>query len=371
MAASGWVARQKMKNATGHADVQRKVRILHEGVVEKQGRHLKLWKRRKLQLAEDFLSWSQPGEAIPIDRIWLDGKALVHVGQVPPGSPGIDGCCFQVVHDDIRIVIRCENQEQLDKWVKEINAAVKDTKDKCASGAASFVYLNVYNLSNNAGFSMLNFITKDVLEMGGAFHGGIEVYGKEYSFGSGNPDQEVAAKNVIEADCGIGICEPRCCSQHQYSRSECLGMSQLSEKQVAEKLKKMAPDWPSQGYDILSRNCVSFCREFSDRLGVDGVPLWVDSFAKAGSNAHLLDDKVLQGEDDGEEVRDPEGHGCKLVVQSFLGGFFESIECEDCEKELERGEPRWRCDVCDFDLCKPCSLRRRQHAKIAAASANG
>merc|ERR1711972_68237 len=67
-----------------------------------------------------------------------------------------------------------------------------------------------------------------------------------------------------------------------------LGQTRLSEAQVKDLLRRMAPQWPGSEYHILHNNCLNFSRELCEELGVRHVPGWIDRAARAGS---FLDEK--------------------------------------------------------------------------------
>lgn len=107
-----------------------------------------------------------------------------------------------------------------------------------------------------------------LIGMGGIFHGAIEVYGREYSFG-GSPNRM----------CGIFACKPAGCSMHTYRESIYLGDCTLSRSQVVAVLKRMKPEWMAPTYNFLRKNCCSFSNKLATELGVGGIPDWVISLA--------------------------------------------------------------------------------------------
>lgn len=130
---------------------------------------------------------------------------------------------------------------------------VKDTKD---SGA---VLLNIYDLSKE--FLLSNDISQEVLELGGAFHAGVEVYGQEWSF---SPD-------------GVNFSCPKTHDVHVYRQSIVIGYTQLEPEEVEVICEdEMSWEWHGSTYDMLSRNCCTFSRALCKRLTGNSIPDWVD-----------------------------------------------------------------------------------------------
>jgi len=132
------------------------------------------------------------------------------------------------------------------------------------------VRLHIYDVSTNPEMERLN---KMLTAVGtGAFHGGIEVYGKEYSYG------------YVKEGTGIFSNAPKGCAMHHYRESVELGETQLSEADVTKLIKEMEPDWEGKDYDLLRRNCVFFSTALAERLGVKALPKWVTNLAGAGAS---------------------------------------------------------------------------------------
>mmetsp|Transcript_3696 Transcript_3696/g.11634 ORF Transcript_3696/g.11634 Transcript_3696/m.11634 type:complete len:231 (-) Transcript_3696:147-839(-) len=110
----------------------------------------------------------------------------------------------------------------------------------------------------------------------GAFHTGVEVYGKEWSFGFTN-----------DGSSGIFSCPPRCCRTHAYREAVPMGETLMSQGEVEELLIQLAMDWRGGHYDVLRRNCTHFSEEFCGKLGVGPVPAWVSNIALAGRTVDI------------------------------------------------------------------------------------
>ncbi|KAL2643309.1 hypothetical protein R1flu_010896 [Riccia fluitans] len=141
------------------------------------------------------------------------------------------------------------------------------------------VQLHVYDVTNsmsvkaNNAIVQLNKLMRDGMGVGGIFHGAIQVYEEEWSFG------------YCENGSGVFSCPPKENPMYTYRESVHLGTTTLSASDVAQILTEMSREWQGCSYDLLSRNCNHFCEAFCTRLGVDKLPLWVNRFAKTGDAA--------------------------------------------------------------------------------------
>ncbi|CAE8649733.1 unnamed protein product, partial [Polarella glacialis] len=88
---------------------------------------------------------------------------------------------------------------------------------------------------------------------------------------------------------------------------------------------------------------------FCEWLGVDGVPSWVDSLARAVGERSVVDSGPAS------DVKCPEGHCCQLQAQGVIASFLEQVICQDCDEELKTSEAHWRCVSCCFELCVKCA----------------
>lgn len=99
----------------------------------------------------------------------------------------------------------------------------------------------------------------------GAYHVGVEIYGREFSYGKGG---------------GVSMNDPRKHLAHQYCGTISLGQTTLSPSQVTALVEQLKVLWPSSKYHALRNNCVSFAEMFCARLGVKAPPEHVGSLAK-------------------------------------------------------------------------------------------
>lgn len=135
------------------------------------------------------------------------------------------------------------------------------------------VCLNIYDLS--ADLSLANTVVFDLLRVGGAFHGGVEVFGREWSFGVD----------------GVQKGSPRWHDFHVYRETIRMGKTNLDPEGVVRLISEMMDKWRGVTYDFFQRNCCSFCNELCQRLGVGPIPDWVERLAKAaGRTLQVLEE---------------------------------------------------------------------------------
>lgn len=158
------------------------------------------------------------------------------------------------------------------------------------------VTLHVYDVTNsmnvraNSAIQGLNRFMRGGIGIGGIFHGAVEVYNKEWSFG------------YCEVGSGVFHCQPKRNPMYTYRESIPLGRTSLTRVRVEAVVEELSQDWLGESYDLLARNCNHFCDAFCVRLGVERVPLWVNRFANAGDAAILAVgntiDRLIQAKDD-------------------------------------------------------------------------
>lgn len=135
----------------------------------------------------------------------------------------------------------------------------------------SQVVLHVYDVSTESSVAQIN---KYLTAVGtGAFHGGLEVYGKEWSYGA------------TQSGTGVFSCAPKGCEMHHYRESVQIGQISMSEKEVTAIIEKMKGEWPGSDYDLLRRNCVIFSDTLSRAVGAGPLPAWLTNLAGAGATA--------------------------------------------------------------------------------------
>lgn len=129
--------------------------------------------------------------------------------------------------------------------------------------------LHIYDVSTNPEIAQLNQYLTAVGT--GAFHGGIEVYDKEFSFG------------YCKEGPGVFSNKPKGCTMHHFRETIELGECTKSEEEVNTLVEEMKPEYPGPEYDLIRKNCVIFSADFAKRLGVKEVPMWVTNLAGAGA----------------------------------------------------------------------------------------
>lgn len=141
------------------------------------------------------------------------------------------------------------------------------------------VILNVYDVGTSGAGSAVNSVLKP---MGfGAFHCGIQIHDKEWSYSFVSPDSTDCPTSPIS---GVFACRPRCCPGHSFHEAAPMGLCSISESGFWELLVKLDREWPAMGYDVLHRNCCHFCQEICSRLGLGALPSHVTKLAAAGAS---------------------------------------------------------------------------------------
>lgn len=266
--------------------IQRSTEVaLRSGDVEKRSHFLRQWRRRRLSLWPSGLDWKvfMGGDEQDCGVIFFDPCSFGSARVVSSG--GQSGHDFEVV--------ACENQKSgktftffrassanvARQWVQAINAAAKEAEEKVRAAEWCFVKLHIYHVHQSTRVRMLNFVTEHMLQVGGVFHTGLEVYDREYSFGS-----LPAGSSPDDTRSGVFSCEPRGCTMHTYLRTVCLGLARTRKDDFLALIREPSPAWQASTYHILTRNCVTFCRMLAERLcpGGDEFPAWVDSLAQVG-----------------------------------------------------------------------------------------
>jgi len=133
----------------------------------------------------------------------------------------------------------------------------------------SEVILNIYDVTAMPAIGKVN---DYIRKLGtGAFHGAVQVFGAEWSYG------------YIEEGTGVFSCKPQGCDMHHFREPVSIGKTTMSEPEVKKLIEQIQEEWPGTDYDLLRRNCVVFCNEFCQRLGVGPIPGWVTNLAAAGA----------------------------------------------------------------------------------------
>jgi len=143
------------------------------------------------------------------------------------------------------------------------------------------VTLNIYDLHGNdrSIFKGINVLLRAAGT--GAFHVGLEVFDREWSFGYRD-----------DSATGVFCHAPRESELHSYRQSISMGDTDLTQNEVAKLMKKMSLGWKGDSYDMMTRNCCHFCDELCRDLHVDRpsfveMPEWISTlFGAALADAH-------------------------------------------------------------------------------------
>eukprot|EP00449_Zooxanthella_nutricula_P064171 CAMPEP_0198557484 /NCGR_PEP_ID=MMETSP1462-20131121/88713_1 /TAXON_ID=1333877 /ORGANISM="Brandtodinium nutriculum, Strain RCC3387" /LENGTH=178 /DNA_ID=CAMNT_0044288269 /DNA_START=52 /DNA_END=585 /DNA_ORIENTATION=- len=131
------------------------------------------------------------------------------------------------------------------------------------------VVLHVYDLGHSGEMRTVNAVLQTLGT--GAFHCGVEIYGREWSF------------QASPRGSGVFVCQPRRCPSHSYRTSVDMGCTRFSEQQVLQTVQDMRVEWPGTCYDLLTRNCCHYSDQLCRRLGLGPIPLWTMNLAGAGA----------------------------------------------------------------------------------------
>mmetsp|Transcript_52013 Transcript_52013/g.96289 ORF Transcript_52013/g.96289 Transcript_52013/m.96289 type:complete len:281 (-) Transcript_52013:27-869(-) len=168
------------------------------------------------------------------------------------------------------------------------------------------VSLKVYDLGKSfVTRGVLNAVTKSY----GAFHSGVEVYGREWSFGMTFDDWSS----------GVTWNPPGLNADHSFRESISMGQTALSPESVWKIIQELKRDWLGCTYHILSRNCHHFSDELLRRLGVRRAPPWLNDLAESGAATAEFLDSADSGYDGGEAFYDF-FDSVKKTVYVALGG---------------------------------------------------
>jgi len=138
----------------------------------------------------------------------------------------------------------------------------------------STVLVHVYDVGDEEIIKKVNRIStmSDQVLIGGVFHAGVEVFGREWGFG-------------FTEDGGSGVCyvTPRCNRQHTYRATVVMSPTKLTETEVNQLLQRLANEWPGAAYDLIHRNCCDFASVTCEELGVGRIPGWINRLGRTAS----------------------------------------------------------------------------------------
>jgi hypothetical protein len=250
---------------------------------------------------------------------------------------------FEVVHNQQRLIFRCGQQKEALEWVEDTMGVAEEIKKRCAQRRHSFVYLNIYDCTTNRLLHAFNSVAKNVFGIGGVFHAGVELYGAEYSFGGFDFEEDMAARGlpVVVRDVGTGVVvhKPLFSPNNNFRQSECLGLIGHNKYTAQQLIEEMACMWPTQDYQLLGPNCVTFCRALCLQLELPELPDWIDALARAVRKTHY-------------PVHCKAGHECTLQLAQTKSEA--SVPCNKCNWQIWSTEARWRCADCPWHFCVRC-----------------
>mmetsp|Transcript_142990 Transcript_142990/g.202239 ORF Transcript_142990/g.202239 Transcript_142990/m.202239 type:complete len:258 (-) Transcript_142990:301-1074(-) len=176
-----------------------------------------------------------------------------------------------------------------------LTEALSSAPPRSVSGGVQRVYrervlVRVYDLGQTVWTRFHNQLTKNY----GAFHTGVEVYGKEWSFGM----------CIDRYAPGITCNEPGKNLDHAFRETLSMGYTRFSPTEVRKILEEMEREWKGRDYHVLTKNCHHFSDAFCARLGVARLPLWINTLASTGANTLDYLDNTDSGYDGGQALYD-------------------------------------------------------------------
>jgi len=189
--------------------------------------------------------------------------------------------------------------EGLKKGGSTSTAARERLSGVARCGPGTLVTLHVYSVTRLSAIQRANGVLGSFGT--GAYHAGVEVYGREWSFGA-----------TEDGSSGVFCCGPADCDDHAYIRAIPMAETRATEAEVLGLIGRLRTEWSGDDYDLLRCNCCHFSDELLRRLGVGPAPGWLTSLAGAGA---VVDDKVAAAAS-GAAAAKAAGH----VAASKLGG---------------------------------------------------
>lgn len=219
------------------------------------------------------------------------------------------------------------------------------------------VFINVYDL--NEELRVANHIANDIMQIGGAFHAGIEIHGNEWSYGEN----------------GVTCTEPRKHGVHVYRQSISMGATLRTEQQVKTYMEEvMMGRWDGDDYDLFGRNCCSFVDEACNVFTGQALPSWVNRLARFASATQF----------DPENLANLGNYVCTPRLSLSLGGSYalceqrsqtkDSADSEEISQSFQTKDSLSSlnevCGNSSRDSDTPCR-RRRVDSKDSITTATG
>lgn len=194
------------------------------------------------------------------------------------------------------------------------------------------VLVRVYDLGKTMVTQGLNRTVKSY----GAFHSGVEIYGREWSFGM----------TFDEWSTGITWNPPGDNPDHKYLETLSMGYTNLSPTQVWQIIEEMKVQWRGHTYHLLTRNCHHFTNAFCQKLGVGSIPPWLNDLAGTGAATVEFLDSADSGYDGGEAITD--------FFSSMKRGFYNAFSWDSGTNGSEAlPQPKGR-----FEQAQPAPQKR-------------
>jgi len=150
------------------------------------------------------------------------------------------------------------------------------------------VLVRVYDLGQTFVTRWHNKVSKGY----GAFHTGVEVYGREWSFGM----------TFDDVSTGVMWNYPAQNRDHAFRETLSMGYTSLSPEEVDSMLSEMMIEWKGNTYHVLQRNCHNFSNALCEKLGAAPVPAWVNDLAHTGAKTVDFLDTGESGYDGGKAL---------------------------------------------------------------------
>jgi len=207
-------------------------------------------------------------------------------------------------------VQRCEIIKMEDPFFVRASSSRNNAMSASTSGGNKRVYkervlVRVYDLGRTFVTRWHNQVTKSY----GAFHTGVEVYGREWSFGM----------TFDEYSTGVTWNAPGQNPDHSFRETLFMGYTDLSEKEVLKLVERLKVEWKGCSYNVLSRNCHCFSDTFCRMLGADPLPRWINDLADTGAQTVEYLDGADSGYDGGAAVVDFLGSLRDKVYSAIVG----------------------------------------------------
>jgi len=171
-------------------------------------------------------------------------------------------------------------------WLREVAAWERHvqslrTEEPIVDGHGLPVCLHIYDVTHEQSVQRLNNILaheSSPFKLGGIFHVGVQVAGLEWCYGLRDSTTRY----------GIWCSAPKTHPCHHYRETVECGRTTLSAPEISQVTSQLLEDYPGHDYDLLRRNCCHFASDFTQRLGVAGVPSWVYRLATVGAQVDAM-----------------------------------------------------------------------------------